>query len=148
MLKFVVDTNILFSALLNKKSNISQIILNSKNRFLFYTPIFALSELELHKNKILKLTGFSDIHYDKLIDMLFDKVSTFDEEMIPEFQYEIAYKLCRDIDEDDLFFVALSNHINAKLWTGDKKLITGLKEKGFNQIIETKEMFELYIARN
>ncbi len=148
MLDIIIDTNILFSALLNKKSNISQIILNSKNRFLFYTPKFTLTELELHKNKILNITGFTDNQFDKLLDMFFDKVSTFDEEMIPEFQYDIAYNLCQDIDEDDLFFVALSNHLNAKLWTGDKKLITGLKEKGFSQIIETKEMLELYIARN
>ena len=67
---------------------------------------------------------------------------------INENDITLAFQLTKDIDENDTMFVALSIKLDTKLWTGDKKLITGLKEKSFSQIIETKEMLELYIARN
>jgi predicted nucleic acid-binding protein len=37
--------------------------------------------------------------------------------------------------------VALTLFLEGKLWTGDKKLINGLKEKGFKQFIKTSELF-------
>ena len=148
MLDIVIDTNIIFSAILNKKSNISQIILNSKELFNFTTPNFTISELQTHKNKIISITGYSEDKINKLIEMFFEKITLIDENAIPNKQYDLAYNLCADIDEDDLFFVALANHLNAKLWTGDKKLISGLKKKSFTEIIETKELFNLYISRN
>jgi predicted nucleic acid-binding protein len=148
MLDIVIDTNIIFSAILNKKSNISQIILYSRELFNFTTPNFSKSELYNHKNKIISITGYSEDKLNKLIEMFFEKITLIDENIIPDKQYEIAYNLCADIDQNDLFFVAVANHLNAKLWTGDKKLVGGLKKKGFTQLIDTKEMFELYIARN
>jgi len=49
-------------------------------------------------------------------------------------------KMVEDIDIKDLPFVALSLYLDAKILTGDKKLINGLKSKGFENIIELKEI--------
>jgi predicted nucleic acid-binding protein len=42
-------------------------------------------------------------------------------------------------------FVALAEHIKAKLWTSDHALIKGLKKKNWNRIITTKELYQLSI---
>jgi len=41
--------------------------------------------------------------------------------------------LCRDIDINDAPFVALALELEAVLWTGDKTLKNGLKDKGFDR---------------
>lgn len=43
-----------------------------------------------------------------------------------------AFDLCKNVDPKDSPFLALSLHYNCPLWTGDKKLISGLQEIGFN----------------
>jgi len=44
-------------------------------------------------------------------------------------------------------FVALANHLRCKLWTGDKRLIAGLRKKSFPRIITTDELLELFIQK-
>lgn len=46
------------------------------------------------------------------------------------------------VDIDDSEFVALTEHIKGKLWSGDKQLIEGLREKGWNKVISTEELFK------
>ena len=58
--KVIVDSNILFSAILNLNSNIGQILINEQEFYDFYSPKYARTELLKHKNKIKKITGLSD----------------------------------------------------------------------------------------
>lgn len=44
---------------------------------------------------------------------------------------------------DDIAFVAMSIYLDAKLWTGDKKLIIGLQKYGFKRIITTEELSKI-----
>jgi predicted nucleic acid-binding protein len=50
--------------------------------------------------------------------------------------------LVKDIDKKDLLFVALSIQTGFMLWTGDKKLMEGLKKKGFDLTIGTKQLLK------
>jgi predicted nucleic acid-binding protein len=50
--------------------------------------------------------------------------------------------LVKNIDKKDLLFVALSIQTGFKLWTGDKKLMEGLKRKGFNLTIDTRQLLK------
>ena len=52
----------------------------------------------------------------------------------------IAEALTIDIDPDDISFVALSIFLDAYLWTGDKSLYNGLKNKGFERVISSFEL--------
>ncbi|OHD13526.1 MAG: hypothetical protein A2Y41_06520 [Spirochaetes bacterium GWB1_36_13] len=64
------------------------------------------------------------------------------EKEIPVEIYNTAFNLCQDIDENDTLFIACSMFLNAKLWTSDKKLITGLNQKGFFKLITTDELIK------
>jgi predicted nucleic acid-binding protein len=43
---------------------------------------------------------------------------------------------------DDIAFVAMSEYLDTRLWTGDKELIKGLTAKGFERCISTKELLD------
>jgi predicted nucleic acid-binding protein len=47
--------------------------------------------------------------------------------------------LTRDVDYDDVMFVALAIHLRCKLWIGDKILMNTLTQKGFKRFITTNE---------
>ena len=48
-MKVVVDTNIVFSAILNPQSNIGQTLLNKDNKLQFYSVNYLLIELNNHQ---------------------------------------------------------------------------------------------------
>jgi predicted nucleic acid-binding protein len=132
-MKLVIDTNIIFSALLKKESKIKKFILDPANEL--YTCNFLFVEIFKYKEKIEK---YSDLDFnDILVTMriIFSKIHFVNEEMIPPQIYQKAYTLCSNIDEKDTPFVALALFIDTPLLTGDKKLTKGLKEKGFEKIV-------------
>jgi len=53
---------------------------------------------------------------------------------------EQAFALVGDIDQKDLVFVVSVMALNVKLWNGDKKLIKGLKSKGNDIVVQTKDI--------
>ncbi len=59
-MRVVVDTNVVFSAILNIDSQIARILLYSANHFEFYSCELLKLEILKHKSKILKITGYSE----------------------------------------------------------------------------------------
>lgn len=55
---------------------------------------------------------------------------------------EKAESMVEKIDPDDAPFLALALQLNAKLWTGDKKLREGLLRIGFSDVLNTEEVHE------
>jgi putative PIN family toxin of toxin-antitoxin system len=139
-MKIVVDTNIVFSAILNSQSWIGQILLHSDKTVKFYSPRYLQTEIQNHIQKIKKHTNLSDSEIDELIDALYTKISFISEEFIPKEILIVADELTRDVDYDDVMFVALAIHLRCKLWTGDKILMNTLKQKGFKRFIATNEL--------
>lgn len=140
MKKVVVDTNILFSAILNNKSNIAQIILTGFNDFQFYAPEYIRYEILKHKKKICKLACISEIEFLEIYELLLKHLSIIDLRLVPFEYYQKAEILCVDIDIDDTPFVALALYVEGIIWTGDLKLSKSLIKKGFTQIINTKDL--------
>jgi len=141
-MKIVVDTNVVFSAILNSQSWIGQILLHSDKSVKFYSPRFLQIEIQNHFRKIKKITKLSDSEMYELIELLYSKIHFISEELIPKESLLIADNLTADVDFDDVLFVALSIHLNCKLWTGDKILVKGLLKKGFKHFINTQELIE------
>jgi predicted nucleic acid-binding protein len=53
-----------------------------------------------------------------------------------------AFEIVKNIDKKDLLFVALSIQTGFTLWSGDLKLVNGLRTMGFSNVIETKEIIQ------
>lgn len=140
-MRVVVDTNIVFSAILNANSPISGILVQPRSKLNFYTTQQLLIEIESHRNKIKKLSSYSDLELSSVIKFVTSKVKFIRVQLIPKEIYQQAEILTSDIDIDDTEFVALAEHLKAKLWTGDKVLIKGLGQKGWNRFITTNELY-------
>jgi len=70
-MKIVVDTNIVFSAILNSNSWIGNILLNSGKSLKFYSPKYLQKEIQNHIAKIQKITNLSDDEVQDVIEILF-----------------------------------------------------------------------------
>jgi len=122
-MKIIIDTNIIFSALLSKTTLRKILFLKEYN---FYSPNFVIAEIFRHKEKILKFTKSEESDVYEYLNSILKKVNFVNEEIISRENRQEAFRLCFDIDPKDIPFVALALELNALLWTGDKKLREGL----------------------
>lgn len=129
MKKVIVDTNILFSSLRAKQTKIREIL--NRDAYKFYTPNFLIVEIFKHKEKILSRTKGNEEEVYELLSLILHKITFVNEEIISTGNFIEAYRLCRDIDEKDTPFVALTLDIEGELWTRDEELKRGLQKKGF-----------------
>jgi predicted nucleic acid-binding protein len=138
--KIIVDTNIVFSAILNTNSRIAQILIYENPKFQFYSCDYLQTEILKHREKLLKLTNLSIGELLELEKFITNNITFINEHLLPEKLIEETQILLQNIDPFDVPFVALANHLDAKLWTGDKKLYNPLKEQNFKNIISTIEL--------
>ncbi len=125
----VVDTNIIFSALIPESSFIRDNLLESNH--IFYCPNFVITELFKHKHKILKHTKLNEVDFYTYFNGIIENISFVPIETISAKSRKAAFELCKDIDVCDTPFVALAIELHLSLWTGDKVLKEGLSNKGF-----------------
>lgn len=144
-MKIVVDSNIVFSAILNSQSRIGQVIINNSNFFQFYSVLLLKEEIKLHKDKIRSITGFTNQQFLISFQKITSRIIFIDDILIPDEVISEAVDLVAGIDEKDSLFVALANYMNAKLWTGDKKLTSGLISKGYTGTISTSDIYDLFL---
>ena len=138
--KIVVDTNIIFSALLNSNGTIGDLLFNSDHFFEFYSPSYMRYEIEKHWVKLKKISKLSDENLLESKFLVFSKINLINEEIIPIKIWHNAEKIVEKIDIDDIDFVALTAFLKAYLWTGDKVLYNGLKQNNFNRIYSTSDL--------
>lgn len=100
-------------------------------------------EIDKHWDKLKIISKLTDeqLHIARL--ELFKRINFISEELIPEKQWLNAEEIVKDIDIDDLDFVALANFMKGFLWTGDKPLYKGLKAKHFKKVINTQDLVEM-----
>jgi len=143
MRKIIVDTNIIFSCLLNSTGTIGDLIFNSENVFVFYSNQYMKSEILKHWNKLKKISKLTDSELETSYEKILQRIIFINEELIPEKEWLKAAQVSGDIDIDDTDFVALTKYLKGTLWTGDKELYLGLKSKRFRSVINTSDLIKL-----
>lgn len=136
----ITDSNIIISAILTPHSLISKIIFDKNIQFV--APSFIIDEIKNHQIKIIEISNISKKVFNDRMFRILEKIEIIDIETIPKVHKNKALEIVKDIDIFDMFFVALHLYKKHKIWTGDKILISGLKEKGYNICITTSELKE------
>jgi putative PIN family toxin of toxin-antitoxin system len=139
-MKIIIDTSIFISALISPKGIYAELLMNPIFRFEKYSSYYLVVEIFKHKEKILKYSKLTEIELIEQVYNLLKNVSLINENQIPKEIWQKSYELTKDVDENDTAFVALTEFTDGKLWSLDKKLTSGLKNKGYQQIIGTSEL--------
>lgn len=131
----VVDTNIFFSALLSADSIFAQVILTSTDAT-FYICESTLVELFEHKEKLVRISKLALGDLLIVYHSLLRSVTVYKEASIASHHRSRANELCQRVDSADTPQIALTLQLDALLWTGDKRLKTGLRQQGFDRFFE------------
>jgi|SRR3990167_6567920 len=117
MMRLVVDTSILISALL-KDSMTREILLLSTVEFLI--PEYAFEEFEKHKNTISKRSGLKNEEIDLLMALLMENITIVPFLKLKPYM-DKAYKIMGEIDHCDVPFIALALAVeNDGIWSNDR----------------------------
>jgi predicted nucleic acid-binding protein len=146
-MKVVVDSNIVFSAILNTKGTIGQLIINGSQYFDFYSIGLLKEEIIAHTDKILNFTRFTQEQFEDIFHLIISRIRFVDDILLNDRDIKKAIDLVSGIDDNDAMFVALNIHLSSNLWTGDKQLINGLKTKGYTRNFATQDIYEIYLAK-
>jgi predicted nucleic acid-binding protein len=128
---FVTDANVLFSCLISGKADYIDLF----EKYQFYLPDFALTELQFYQNLIHLKTKLAPQSLQTFTLGMFEKIIVVPNLLISTQNYLQAFHLCKDIDEKDTVYVALSIELDMPLLTRDKQLIEGLIQKGFSNVL-------------
>jgi predicted nucleic acid-binding protein len=136
--KIVLDSNVLFSALI-KDSTTRKLILEYDGKFLF--PEFIFREMEKHKGMLISKSGLPKDEFDALLSIILAKVTIIPDSMLKK-QKKDALVLAKKTDVNDVFFFACAlTYKKSILWSNDKRL----KEQAKVRVLNTKEIMELFL---
>ena len=92
--------------------------LDKTNRFA--APNFVFVEIFRHKEKILKYSKLPEEELLEIFEHLLSNIYFIPDTTLSVASLRQAYHLCKNVDEADTLFVALSIEYNAPFWTGDR----------------------------
>ncbi len=110
-MKVVVDSNIVFSALLKFTGSIDDILFNSEDLFTFYAPLYLQDEINDHWDKLLKISKLSEDELRESQFRIYKRIEFIDEHLISERIWRSSELLTKDIDVDDTAFIALTKYL-------------------------------------
>ena len=136
-MNFIVDANIVFSAILNTDGKIADLLINSKDFFDFVAPDFLQTEIRKHYPRLAAISGMSLVELRESELHVTSEIRFVSLTQIRSGNWKSAYQLVSDIDEKDTSYIACTKQFRCRLWSGDKQLMKGLAKKNFTRFITT-----------
>ncbi len=129
--RVVVDANIAFKALVSQRGDLRN-RLGPAAGVRFFSPRFLFVELFKHKERLSSATGLGAQELLDALQTLTHRLEFIAEEDIRMGTWMEAHRLCLGLDEADTPYVALTLHLEGRLWTEDRELQSGLRARGFD----------------
>ena len=140
-MRFVIDTNILLSALI-KDSTTRKIIV--KSGWDFYYPEMSFHEVRKYKDLVLKKSGMDEVDYNKLLDLILGHINIVPDEQILK-KLDRAKKVIAHVDPDDVVFVATNLSISDSIiWSDDSDFDRQDKVK----VLKSEKVVKLFDSFN
>lgn len=139
-MKFVIDTNILLSALI-KDSTTRRILMGFENEF--YYPKSSFFEIKKYKGLVIKKSGMDENEYVNVLDYLLEHITLLSDEFMRQKLIE-AKKLMNEIDSDDVIFLACAFVLNSPIWSNDKHF----KKQDKVEVFTTNEFVKKFLKNN
>jgi len=136
MKKYILDSNVIFSALISGKP----LFLRLFESNIFFAPDFVFTEIDKYSAVILKKSKLESSDFQMFITNLFQHITIIPSLYLREECKLAALELCKDIDSKDTVFVALSVEMQIPLVTRDLTLYSGLKQKGYKNVVLLDEL--------
>ena len=133
---YTLDANVVMSCLIS--GNSKYLTFFAENSCLL--PDFGMTELSKYQQVILRKSKLPPDKFTHFVLSIFKLITVVPNMLISTSQYYDAFLICRDIDEDDTVYVALTLALNNTLLTRDKPLADGLRAKGFMNVILIDEL--------
>jgi len=114
-MKLVLDSNIIFSALI-KKSTTRNIILS--DFFDLYAPEYVFTEITKHKGLLLRKSKMNEKDFDALLLLLQKHIHLISKDNYNKNMAQ-AEDILRNIDITDSPFLALALGLNCSIWSND-----------------------------
>ncbi|MCO5237003.1 MAG: PIN domain-containing protein [Chitinophagaceae bacterium] len=140
-MRVIVDANIVFSAILNSKGKIGDLLINSRKYLEFIAPDFLRQEIFEHYPRLCEISGMTLEQVRESEFQICKGITFISEEQISLSIWLESEKLLADIDPKDTQYIAYSKHFRCKIWSGDKALMKGLYKTGFVNFITTDDLF-------
>lgn len=128
---YVLDANVIMSMLISGRSQYKRIFRD----YNLYSTNFLYVELEKYRGTILQKTHSDNEAFRAFGISLFRYLCVVPELLIEEIHWEKARFYCEGVDPKDVAYVALSISLDITLLTRDKPLYTGLRKKGFRNVL-------------
>lgn len=135
-----MDANIVFRCVVRSDGRIGDILFRSADRFDFFAPSVLSEELERHRIKLRKMARMSEIELTTVLTALMRNITLIQEPLWTRSSLRKAEKLLADVDVFDVPYLALAFDLDCPLWTGDKKLIQGLRTRKCDQVVSTEDL--------
>ena len=131
--RVVIDTNILFAALLHPQAGLREIILTDPIHR-FFSPRWVMVELFKHKERIAVATELPEEDLLECLNELLARLTFIEEGAMPIGTWMEGRRLCAQVDRKDAPFVTLTLHLDGRLWSDDAELKAGLLAQGFDRV--------------
>jgi len=102
----------------------------------FFSPRFLFAELFKHKERLASASKLPQAEWLEALYALVSRLEFVNEANIPVGTWVEAYRLCKGTDEKDTPYVALTLHMDGRLWTGDEQLKAALRAQRFDRFFE------------